>query len=142
MELRLTTFLFLLLFQKPVDSVEIRPYVSKILTELGIDEQPPKDQPVPHIRYQVDQIVAGQHIKSNVQELFDLCLFYDWKYGLDSFYLLHYSWKDLETDGFSSYYRGVTLENIENMTIKDAKNWLGKFVQLKEKNTAPTKKNL
>ena len=127
-EVETENILILASFSKPVDSEEIQPYVSAVLNDLGIDEKAAIENPLAYINFYIDQIRKKQNIRINLKEMNDLCVHYDYKFGLSPFYLLHYAWQDLETEGFNFYYEKATLDNIEEIACIEAREWSNKYV--------------
>lgn len=123
--------LILASFSKPVDSQVIKPYVSAVMQELGMDENGPFKQPLSAISFYIYQIIEQKSIRENISELFELCLIYDHDYGLTPFYLIHFAWQDLEIDGSNHYYDGATLKNIETISVNEAILWTDKFLKIK-----------
>lgn len=119
--------LILASFSKAADSSEIAHYVSAVLRELGIEEPPALEPPLPYLRYYVEQIITGKEIRSALAELFRAYT-QDYDHGLLPFYLLHFAWKDLETVGYNHYYDGATLENIEQLAKDEALKWMDTYI--------------
>ncbi|MFP9116876.1 hypothetical protein ACLI08_03710 [Flavobacterium sp. RNTU_13] len=116
--------LMLASFAEPIDTLEIQPYVSRALIELNLTELDGEAAILALIRYHVMNIVTDNSLRKNLRELYHLCNQYDYGYGLNPFYLLHYAWEDLEYEDENYYYAGATLDNIESFVKKEAEQWL------------------
>ena len=119
--------LMLASFSKPVDSAEIKPYVSAVLNDLGVEEDAAVEYPLSHIRYYAEKVAAKEDIRANIKQLFTLFLDHDHDHGLTPFYLLYFAWEDLETEGYNHYYDHATLDNIEALAVMEANKWLHKY---------------
>ena len=121
--------LMLASFTKPVDSQEIKPYVSAVLTDLYLKELTENEDPIEYFQFYMLEIIAERNIKANVDELFDFCLQYDHSFGLTKFYLLHFAWEDLVYSYENHYYDGATLDNIEQLAQEEAQKWINEYVK-------------
>ncbi|MFP9112733.1 hypothetical protein ACLI1A_02250 [Flavobacterium sp. RHBU_3] len=113
-------------FAEPIDALEIRPYINVALNDLSLKEIDGEDAILAVIRYYVMEIVIDNSLRKSLTELNDLCNQYDHGYGLNPFYLLYYAWYDLDYGDDNYYYDGATLDNIESLVKKEAKEWLEK----------------
>ncbi len=119
--------LMLASFSKPVDSNEIRNYVSAVLDDLKLEEKQGEAAIIGKIHFDLVEILNGISIRINLESLFKLCPAYEQKYGLTAFYFLYLAWHNLDAIGMSFYYEGATLENIEGILKKEAQNWIDEF---------------
>ncbi len=117
-------------FSKPVDSYEIKPYISGVIKDLGLEEKYSKYSIVANAHYHLDMIIENQEILYNLRELYELYNNNTRKFDLLPFYLLYHAWSDLELHGFNFYYEGVTLKNIEETLKSEATQWLNKYVRI------------
>lgn len=116
--------LMLASFHQPIDSVEIRPFVSAVLREMDLEELEGEEAIRSKTLYHVTEISNGQAVRKHLDALYGLCLAYDYHHSLMTFYSLHFAWKDLEEIGDNYYYPGATLENIEEILKTEARNWI------------------
>lgn len=125
--------LMLASFSKPVDSVEIRPYVSAVLADLGLEEKEGDEAIFALIQYYLSRIINGDSIRGNLTLLYNLFLEKDGfnkddNFGLMPFYLLYHGWSELEDIGANYYFEGADLDNIEDVTKEQAQIWIDKFI--------------
>lgn len=125
--------LMLASFSKPVDSVEIRPYVSAVLADLDMGEREGDEAFLELIHYYLKHILNDNSIRGYLTKLDDLyfekdCFNNDDKYGLASFYLLYHGWEELEDVGTNYYFEGADLNNIEDIIKEQARIWIDKFI--------------
>jgi hypothetical protein len=128
--------LILASFSKPVDAIEIRPYVNSVLLDLGLDERKGDDAVNSKIQFHLIEIINENQIRKNLNLLYKLfldkdCFSNDDKYGLMPFYLLYHGWDELESIGVNYYFEGADLNNIEEVIQEQATNWIDKFGQRK-----------
>lgn len=129
--------LILASFSKPIDSDEIRPYVTGALKELGLEEKYGKYSNIAQVHYAVEQILADAEVRKHLSELYQLSLESNFEPGLNPFYLLYHAWSSLEADGSNYYYEGVTLENIKEALHQEAENWKDQYVHGIEQEAPP-----
>jgi len=120
--------LILASFSKPIDSDEIRPYVSGALKELGLKEKYEAYSSVAQVHYALEQILADVDVRKHLTDLYQLSLESNFEPGLNPFYLLYHAWSSLELDGINYYYEDVTLENIKEALNQEAEWWVDKYV--------------
>ena len=111
-------------FSKPVDSLEIRPYVSRVLANLNLVEKTEIDAVLGKAEYHLSEIMNNHAIRKNLFELYQLYIEYDYDQELMDFYLLHLAWNELEEIGHNFYYQGVDLQNIKQILKEKAENGL------------------
>lgn len=124
--------LMLASFSKPVDSNEIRSYVSAVLDDLKLEEKHGEAAITSKIYFELAEILNGISIRKNLESLYKLCLAYDHNYGLSPFYFLYYAWLELVEIRVNFYYEGANLENIEALLKKEASDWIDKFSNEKQ----------
>ena len=120
--------LILASFSKPIDSDEIRPYVTGALKELGLKEKYEAYSSVAQVHYALEQILADVNVRKHLTDLYQLSLESNFEPGLNPFYLLYHAWSSLELDGINYYYEDVTLENIKEALNQEAEWWVDKYV--------------
>lgn len=129
--------LMLASFSKPVDAIEIRPYVNAVLKDLGLDERKGDDAVNSKIQYHLIEIVNENGIRKNLNLLYKLfldrdCFNNDDKYRLLPFYLLYHGWDELESIGANYYFEGADLDNIEEVIKEQARIWINEREQENE----------
>jgi hypothetical protein len=120
--------LILASFSKPIDSDEIRPYVSGALKELGLKEKYEAYSSIAQTHYALAQILADVEVRRHLTDLYQVSLESNFEPGLNPFYLLYHAWSSLETDGTNYYYEDVTLENIKEALNQEAEMWINQYV--------------
>jgi len=111
-------------FGAPIDSLEIRPYVSAVLKDFGLEELEGDEAVLSVIHYYTFEIWQGRFTRKNLRQLHELYLQYNRNFDLVPFYLLYYSWNALEAREENYYYDGATLDNIEALLKTVAQKWL------------------
>ena len=127
--------LILASFSKPVDREEIKPYVSGVLKDLGLDEKIGEYSIVSNCYYHIQQIIDEYEKRKNLSSLFIIHLENNYPVYTSPFYLLHHGWSDLESEGFNYYYDGATLDNIEIVVNLEAQIFIAKYVDQNESKT-------
>ena len=124
--------LILASFSKPVDSVEIRPYLSLALKELSLDEKEGDEAVFALIQYYLSELLLNNRVRAHLELLYDLsldkdCFKDDDKFGLRPFYLLYHAWNELEDIGKNYYFEGADLNNIYEVIKEQAQEWMDKY---------------
>ncbi len=132
--------LILASFSKPVDSYEIKPYVSAAISDLDLEEKYGEYSIVANVHYHLAFILDDIEPRRNLGRVYELCLEADSKFGLGIFYSLYHGWSSLEEDGYNYYYEGATLENINELLKKEAKEWIDEYIHGIEKPKIETRK--
>jgi hypothetical protein len=120
--------LILASFSKPVDSTEIRPYVSAVLNDLGLEEKSGNIGVIGITHFYLQEILNDNSIRLNLFELYKLCIETNHEYGLSTFYLIHCGWEDLEDIGVNNYCEGNDPKSILETLRKEAKLWINQFI--------------
>ncbi|BDD01391.1 hypothetical protein [Persicobacter psychrovividus] len=120
--------LMLASFSEPIDRFEIRPYVTNVLNELGLEELDYKSAVIAETHYHLNAILNDREIRTNLQSLYQLCVDNDYESGLMNFYLIYHGWDELEEIGVNYYFEGADLDNIEEVLKKEARKWIDKYV--------------
>jgi len=115
-------------FSKPVDSYEIKPYVSGAIKELNLEEKYGKYSTIANAHYHLELILESHETRLNLRGLYKLCNNTNHEFGLTTFYLLYHAWSDLEEEGYNFYYEGATLENIDEKLKEEARIWIDKYI--------------
>ncbi|MFC6267246.1 hypothetical protein [Frigoriflavimonas asaccharolytica] len=115
-------------FHKPVNSLEINPYVTEILKEFNLREFY-GDEAVQNNAYsEVEKILNDEGVLiTNLNHLCKICIDNDYDDNLYPFYLLKFSWEDLIDLGTSYHNYNVTFENFNKVCIYEAKKWMLNF---------------
>ena len=111
-------------FSKPVDSREIKPYVSAVLKDLNLVENEGNDAVISKIKYHLVEIIHDHAIRSNLKEIYNICIQNGYPDDLMKFYLLYNAWDELDSMDVNFYYDGATKSNIEEIIKDKARNWL------------------
>lgn len=124
--------LMLASFSKPIDSIEIKPYLSAVLFELGLEEKFETKAVKGKIEYHIIEILESNLVRDNLSSLYDMFIALDCFnnndiFGLTTFYFLYHAWLELEDIGENYYFEGATLSNIENVLKNEAMKWIEKY---------------
>lgn len=119
-------------FSKPVDSREIKPYVSAVLRDLNLEEGEGDEAIIALINFYLNEILSDNSIREYLTFLYDLFIQKDGmynndKFGLMPFYLLYHGWRELEDIGANFYFEGADLNNIEEVIKEQARIWIDKM---------------
>jgi hypothetical protein len=110
-------------FSKPVDSIEIKPYVSAVLRDLELPEKEGKEAIISKIEYHLAEITQNNPIRRNLRELYEISLENNYGFGLGKFYLLYHAWIELDEMEVNFYYDGADKSNIEDIIKAEAEIW-------------------
>lgn len=124
--------LMLASFSEPIDRFEIRPYVTNVLNDLGLEELDYKSAVIAETHYHLNEILNDREIRKNLRSLYQLCVDNDYESGLINFYLIYHGWDELEEIGVNYYFEGADLDNIEEVLKKEAIKWIDKYVHGKD----------
>lgn len=124
--------LMLASFSEPVDRFEIRPYVTNVLNDLGLDELDCKSAFFAETHYRLNEILNDREIRKNLRSLYQLCVDNDYESELMNFYLIYHGWDELEEIGVNYYFEEADLNNIDEILKTEARKWIGKYVEGKE----------
>lgn len=118
-------------FSKPTNAWEVKPYVQLVLSEFNLEEFEGEKAIKARGYYYVWSILNndGNRI-SHLENLCRICIDYDYDDSIYPFYLLKYSWEDLNELGMSCHNREVTFENFDDTVIKEAKIWMEDFEKI------------
>lgn len=120
--------LMLASFSEPIDRFEIRPYVTNVLNDFGLEELDYKSAVIAETHYHLNEILNDRQIRKNLQSLYQLCVDNDYESGLMNFYLIYHGWDELEEIGVNYYFEGADLDSIEEVLKKEARKWIDKYV--------------
>jgi len=119
-------------FSKPVDKVEIKPYISQALRELKLNEKYFEYSILANAHYHLEQILNDCDIRDNLCKLSKICLNNNMDNRLKTFYLLYHGWLELEEFGTNHYFESMHSYNIEEVVKTEASIWIDKYILRKE----------
>lgn len=118
-------------FSKPTNAWEIRPYIQSVLKEFNLEEFEGEKATKAKAYYYVWSILNNDgDLISNLDNLRNFCIYSDYEDSIYPFYLLMYSWEDLEDLGVSLHYKEVTYNNFNEIVLKEAETWMENFEKL------------
>ena len=120
--------LMLASFSEPIDSWEIRPFVTAVLEDLGLEEFNYENAVVARTHFHLIEILNNNALRQNLRALYQLCLDNDYESGLMNFYLLYHAWEELEDIGVNYYFEGADLNNIEEVLKSEARKWIDNYI--------------
>ena len=124
--------LMLASFTKPFESCEISPYVTAVLTELGLEELDDKEAVKVKVHFHLSGIIEGVAIREHLHSLYELSFKYGYEFGIMDFYLLYHAWADIDFMGANCYFEEVDAGNIEEKLKQEAEKWIDKHIHGKE----------
>lgn len=122
------TMLILASFSKPVYREEIRPYVSRTLVELNLEEKVGSYSVISNCYFHVSQIIGKNNIKDNLSSLYIIHTDNDYPKITRQFYALYWAWSDLLHYEFNHYYQGVTLKNMETVLELECHKFIAHYI--------------
>lgn len=111
---------------KPANYFEVIEHVKNAVEELGLKLRDGDDAILSYASYYVHQIARGEKIRENLTELYKFCQKRDYEELVYDFYLLHWAWDDLDYEENNHYWEGARRNNIEQIVVNEAKNWIEK----------------
>lgn len=115
-------------FSKPADYWEIKPYVQNVLIEFNLKEFEEDGAIQNYSYFYVSRILEdAENILSSLYKLWEICIDSGYEQSIYPFYLLKYSWEDLQDFEFSSHYPEVTLSNFTETVLSEATIWMKNF---------------
>ncbi|WP_419700398.1 hypothetical protein [Mucilaginibacter sp. NFX135] len=109
---------------KPVNYFEIVSYLKAAINELNLSSKEGVEGIISYSSYYVRQLEQGIKIKENLNALSDFVISVDYHSAICDFYSLYWAWNDLKYDEIQWYWDGATRDNIEQIVINTAKDWL------------------
>lgn len=112
---------------KPVNYFETVRYLNAAISELGLSLALGKDGIISYSRYYIIQIAKGLNMKQNLEKICKFAIDIDYESSIYDFCKLSWAWGDLEwpdNNGMQWYWEGATKDNIEQISIDTAKQWL------------------
>lgn len=122
--------------EKPANFFEIVGYVKQAVKEIGLEMKVGKEAVLSYAAYYVLQIAKAINVRKNLTELYVLSQSIEYEDSIYDFYLLFWAWDDLdyEDSGNNQYWNGSTRQNIEDITINEARKWIIKNSKSYEQN--------
>lgn len=123
--------LILASFAKPVDSDEMKPYLSAVLKDLNLEEKRGNEAVFGLIEFYLTEILNGHSIRDKLLFFYHMylekdCVSNNDQFDITPFYLLFHAWCDLEEVGMNFYFENTDLNNIEDVCKNEARRWLMK----------------
>ena len=124
--------LMLASFSEPINRFEIRPYVTNVLNDFGLEELDYQRAVIAITHYHLTEILNNCQIRKNLQSLYQLYADNDHQADLLNFYLIYHGWNELEEIGETDYLEGTDLDNIKDVLRREARKWIDKYVREKD----------
>lgn len=119
-------------FSKPVNYWEIKHYVGNVLKDFNLEEFEGKKALASKAYFYIWSILNNEGIiLHHLRTLCQMCIDDDYEESIYPFYLLKYSWEDLEDLGMSCHYPNVTFNNFFETVLNEANVWMKNFEELK-----------
>lgn len=110
---------------KPTTYYEAEPYLTQSLRELNISVPASEEAILKYGLYYIQKIGKGEHVKENLYHVHNISMELDFNKSFFNFSLLYWTWADFDYgEQYSHYCGNVTISNIEEMVINEAKKWL------------------
>jgi hypothetical protein len=110
---------------KPTNHFETTDYLRRALRELGLDEKTESEGVFSYVKYYIYKISRGENIRQNLKNIQFFCQSKGYEKSIYDFYLLYWAWDDLDYGNeHQSYWPEADKNNIENIIIEKAKNWI------------------
>jgi pyruvate/oxaloacetate carboxyltransferase len=113
---------------KPANYFETISYLNKALAQLHLQPKTGEDGIISYCSYYISVIAGGENVKNNLDIVHQLASNLEPNSMTYNFCLLRWAWDDLDYDenAFPTYWDNATKNNIEQLVIDEAKNWLEK----------------
>jgi hypothetical protein len=110
---------------KPVNYFETVNFLDGAINELGLRLRTGDDGIISYCSYYVKQIAQGIDIRLGLQIICQYVIDFDYHSSIYDFCNLSWAWDDMDwNDGMQWYWDGATADNIEQIAIDTAKQWL------------------
>lgn len=110
---------------KPTNFFEAEKYLLSSLNELGVAFPEKHKAIVGYCRTFIEKIAKSVDVKSNLKGLYSTGQIFDYEKPIFDFYLYYWAWNDFDYgDTYTHYVQDVTKDNIEDLVIKKAVEWL------------------
>lgn len=122
-------------FSKPVDLVEIKPYISAVLSDLELEEKQGQEAIDEYIHYYLKKTISNDSIRNSLNKLYELYLKEEFgrerntNHGLEPFYLLYHGWSQLEDTGYNYYFNCNDIDGVKEIFKEQAKIWIDKYIR-------------
>ena len=113
-------------FTLPINPFEIRPYLTSVLNEMGLQEFDGREATISAIYFHVVEIINKESITSvreHLRSLNKLCMDNGYDSELFNFYVLNHEWEELEQMG-DSFYGGESNSSLMIELKEEAKRWM------------------
>ena len=121
--------LMLASFSEPIDSFEIKPYVSRAIRAVELEEKINVNEAenILALLY-ANEIIQNKEIRKNLLLLKNLCINANYKKALMTFQSLQYTWEEFDYGNYEyPYYDDVTIDTIEETVKTEAKIYIDNF---------------
>ncbi|MEO7215060.1 hypothetical protein [Mucilaginibacter sp.] len=113
---------------KPCNYFETIKYLNAALSELNLQPKSGESGIVSYAHYLVSLISSGSSIRRSLAEITDISIDTDSSNILFDFRLLNWAWGDLDYNkDYQHYWEGADINNIEQITIDVARQWLSVY---------------
>jgi hypothetical protein len=109
---------------EPTNYFETLHYLEATIKELGLRTMIGDEGVISYSSYYISQIANGIEVKASLALTCDYMISIEYHESIYDFYKLHWAWDGVEYDGQQWYWDGATKDNIEQITINTAKQWL------------------
>lgn len=110
---------------KPTSYYEAANYLRDACRELNLEMKTGEDGILSYSSYYITRIALGEQVKTNLALVHKYYRSIGHQDSIFDFYLLHWAWSDLEYGlEYQHYWEGATKENIADLTIRRASEWL------------------
>jgi pyruvate/oxaloacetate carboxyltransferase len=108
----------------PINNFEAISYLKKTLQELHLEEKTGEAGAISLCSYYIQKIADGEHIRENLALLYRYQSTFDYDHLISDFFNLYWAWQDLDEEGNQYYWPDADADNIEDIVIKTAKDWI------------------
>lgn len=110
-------------FTQPINQFEIRPYLTSVLSEMGLQEFDGREATISAIYFHVVEILNNESIREHLRSLNKICLENGYDSELMNFYILNHEWEELEQMG-DSFYGDKSNSSLLVELKEEAKRWV------------------
>lgn len=117
--------------KKPTNSFEIQAYVTNVLKEFNLEELQGDNAIQGTSYYYIWSLIHDkENFFEHLQKITEIFNEVEYERSIYPFYLLKYSWEDLQEMGYSYHNEKATFENFDEIMINEAEDWLKNFDNL------------
>lgn len=109
---------------KPLNYFETVSYLNAAISELGLQFRSGDEGIISYSSFYVNQIAQSIRIRENLGKLSEFVPQVDYPSSIYDFYSLYWAWDDLDDVDMQWYYDGATLDNIEQLAVAKANQWM------------------